>query len=65
MTGVQDLIADMSDIEHQDQCVLNAPTSVGVFVAFGISIISIIAVFAIGQRCWARKKACLLALVEF
>jgi hypothetical protein len=54
-TGVQDLIVDMSDIEQQDQGVLNVPTSVGVFVAFGVSIISIIAGFAIGQRSRARN----------
>jgi len=53
--GVQDLIADMSDIEQQDQGALNIPTSVGVFVAFGVSIISIIAGFALGQRSRARN----------
>lgn len=53
--GVQDLIADMSDIEQQDQGALSIPTSVGVFVAFGVSIISIIAGFALGQRSRARN----------
>jgi hypothetical protein len=53
--GVQDLIADMSDIEQQDQGALNIPTAVGVFVAFGVSIISIIAGFALGQRSRVRN----------
>merc|ERR550537_100029 len=52
--GVQDLIADMSDIEQQDQGALNIPTAVGVFV-FGVWIISIIASFALGQRCRAQN----------
>jgi len=53
--GVQDLIADVSDIEQQDQGDLNISTAVGVFVAFGVSIISIIAGFVLGQRSRARN----------
>merc|ERR1712013_865383 len=53
--GAKDLIAHISDTEPQEHDALNIPTFVGMFVAFGVSIVSIIAGFVIGQRSQARN----------
>jgi hypothetical protein len=51
--GAQHLIADMSEPEQQDSSVMNIPTFIGILA--GVSLVSVITGFAIGQRSEAQS----------
>lgn len=51
--GAQHLIADMSGAEQQDSGVMNIPTFIGILA--GVSLVSVITGFVIGQRSVAQS----------